>query len=70
MEKEKKNFFTTKEGGLTIVFLVILAAFALVVWGALQDNGALLGTGLICMLAAMLYPPVNKVYTGIKKGNK
>lgn len=67
MEKEKKSFFTTKEGGLTIAFLVILVAFALIVQGAFKDNSALSGSGLICMLAAMLYSPADKIYAAIKR---
>ena len=30
---EKKSFFKTKQGGLTIAFIVIILAFILILWG-------------------------------------
>ena len=58
---EKKSFFHTKEGGLTIAFVGIMIAFAVIMTGAGMHNQVLYGIGFLMIMAAMLYSPV-KVY--------
>lgn len=58
---EKKNFFKTKEGGLTIAFIVIMVAFVIVMAGLNAASEAVCMAGFVIMVAAMLYSPV-KVY--------
>ncbi len=58
---EEKNFFKTKAGGLTIAFIVIMAAFVLIMIGLNTANNALSTVGLVLVILAMLYSPV-KVY--------
>ena len=55
---EKKNFFKTKEGGLTIAFIVIMIAFFIILAGLGAESDALCGVGFAIMVAAMLYSPV------------
>ena len=56
---EEKSFFKTKEGGLTIAFIVIMVAFVLIMVG-LQSAGLCM-IGFLLIVVAMLYSPV-KVY--------
>ena len=58
---EKKNFFKTKEGGLTLAFIVILIAFALILAGLKMNGDGMCAAGFVLMAAAMLYSPL-KVY--------
>ncbi|MCF2555318.1 hypothetical protein [Faecalicatena contorta] len=58
---EKKSFFKTKEGGLTIAFIVIMVAFFIIMAGLNMANSAVCMAGFVIMVAAMLYSPV-KVY--------
>lgn len=58
---EKKSFFKTKEGGLKIAFIVIMAAFFIIIAGLHMASSALCMAGFVIMVAAMLYSPV-KVY--------
>ena len=58
---EKKNFFKTKEGGLTLAFIVILIAFALILAGLKMKGDGMCAAGFVLMAAAMLYSPL-KVY--------
>ena len=58
---EEKKFFRTKAGGLTIAFLVILAAFAIIMIGLSTESTALCTIGFLLVVAAMLYSPV-RVY--------
>lgn len=55
---EKKNFFSTKEGGLTIAFIVIMAAFAVILAGLGSANDGICLAGFVIMVAAMLYSPI------------
>ena len=55
---EKKSFFKTKQGGLTIAFIVIILAFILILWGLRMRQDAACMAGFILMVAAMLYAPV------------
>ncbi len=58
---KEKSFFKTKEGGLTIAFLAIVAAFAMIMTGLYFSNDILLAAAMLLVTAAMLYSPV-KVY--------
>lgn len=58
---EKKSFFRTKEGGLTIAFVVILIAFVLILAGLKMQGDGMCAAGFVLMAAAMLYSPL-KVY--------
>lgn len=64
---EKKNFFKTKEGGLTIAFIVIMAAFFIVMAGLGSENDTLCLAGFAVMVAAMLYSPVKTFIIKPKK---
>lgn len=64
---EKKSFFKTKEGGLTIAFLVIMAAFVMIMAGLNMVNDTLCLAGFVIMVAAMLYSPVKTFILKPKK---
>ncbi len=67
---EEKSFFQTKEGGLTIAFLVIVASFVIVMIGLYTGADAVSVVGFLLIVAAMLYSPV-KIYIWDKiKSNK
>ena len=51
---EKKSFFKTKEGGLTIAFIVIMIAFVIIMAGLNTVNDTVCLAGFIIMVAAML----------------
>ena len=51
---EKQSFFKTKAGGLTLAFIVIMIAFAVIMAGLGMSR-------FIMIVVAMLYSPV-KVY--------
>ena len=52
---EKNSFFKTKEGGLTLAFIVIMIAFAIMLFGLYT---AACAVGFVIMMAAMFYSPV------------
>jgi len=58
---EEKSFFKTKEGGLTIAFIVIMVAFVLIMIGLGSSGDGLCMVGFLLIVVAMLYSPV-KVY--------
>lgn len=58
---EKKNFFQTKEGGLTIAFIAIIIAFAVIMAGLGSVNDTMCLAGFVVIMIAMLYSPF-KVY--------
>ena len=58
---EKKRFFKSKEGGLTVAFVVILIAFVLILAGLKMQGDGMCAAGFVLMAAAMLYSPL-KVY--------
>ena len=58
---EKKSFFQTKEGGLTVAFIAIIIAFAIIMAGLGSDNNMLCLIGFAIIVIAMLYSPF-KVY--------
>lgn len=53
----KKSFFRTKEGGLTIAFLIIMISFFIIQNGLKMENEAVSIVGLVLVIAAMLYSP-------------
>lgn len=55
---EKNSFFKTKAGGLTIAFIIIMAAFFIILAGLNTENDATCTAGVAVILAAMLYSPV------------
>lgn len=64
---EKKSFFKTKEGGLTIAFIVIMIAFVIIMAGLNTVNDTVCLAGFIIMVAAMLYSPVKSFILKPKK---
>ena len=58
---EKQSFFKTKAGGLTLAFIVIMIAFAVIMAGLGRSSDVLCMIGFIMIVVAMLYSPV-KVY--------
>ena len=55
---EKKSFFKTKEGGLTIAFIVIMVAFAIIMAGLGSGSDSVCLAGFVIMVGAMLYSPI------------
>ncbi len=55
---EKKSFFKTKAGGLTIAFIVIMVAFVIIMAGLGSGNDSVCLVGFIIMVGAMLYSPI------------
>ena len=53
---EKNSFFKTKEGGLTLAFIVIMIAIML--FGLYTGTTAACAVGFVIMMAAMFYSPV------------
>ncbi len=64
---EKKSFFQTKEGGLTIAYIVIMAAFFIILAGLGSGNDTICLVGFVIMVAAMLYSPVKTFIIKPKK---
>ncbi|MCD8355658.1 MAG: hypothetical protein LUE11_03685 [Clostridia bacterium] len=58
---EQKGFFQTKAGGLTIAFIVIMIAFAMILVGLYTGTDVICTIGFVLIVLAMLYSPV-KVY--------
>lgn len=67
---EKKSFFQTKEGGLTLAFIVIMAAFAVIMAGLKSTGDGLCLAGFVMIIAAMLYSPVKVFIFGAGKKKK
>ena len=53
----KNSFFKTKEGGLTIAFIIIMISFFLIQWGLSAGMDVLAYAGFILVIASMLYSP-------------
>ncbi len=64
---EKKSFFKTKEGGLTAAFIVIMAAFFIILAGLGAGSDGVCLIGFVIMVAAMLYSPVKTFILKPKK---
>lgn len=63
----KNSFFHTKEGGLTIAFIIIMVSFFLIQNGLKTGMGALAMVGFVLVIAAMLYSPVKVFIMDRKK---
>lgn len=55
---EHTGFFKTKAGRLTIAFVIVMLAFAVIVAGLSRSADALCILGLFMVVAALLYSPV------------
>ena len=64
---EKQSFFKTKAGGLTLAFIVIMIAFAVIMAGLGMSNNMLCTIGFIMIVVAMLYYPVKVFIIDRKK---
>jgi hypothetical protein len=67
---KKNDFFRTKEGGLTIAFLAIMVAFVTIIVGLNLSNKVLCFSGLVIIIAAMLYSPCKKYIYDCRKYDK
>ena len=63
----KNSFFKTKEGGLTIAFIIIMISFFLIQGGLAADMNALAYLGFILVIVSMLYSPVKVFIIDRKK---
>lgn len=63
----KNSFFHTKEGGLTIAFIIIMVSFFLIQNGLKTGMDALAMVGFVLVIAAMLYSPVKVFIMDQKK---
>lgn len=63
----KNSFFHTKEGGLTIAFIIIMVSFFLIQNGLKTGMDALAMVGFVLVIAAMLYSPVKVFIMDRKK---
>ncbi|WP_124064940.1 hypothetical protein [Clostridium sp. E02] len=55
---DRKAFFKSKEGALTISFVVIMVAFMIEVFGLSMNSDKIYIAGFLAILAAILYSPV------------
>ncbi len=62
----KNSFFKTKEGGLTIAFIIIMISFFLIQTGLKTGTNGLAMVGFVLVILSMLYSPV-KVFIIDKK---
>ena len=58
---ENKSFFKTKEGILTIAFIIIMVAFFIILAGLAAESDIICAIGFAIMAAAMLYSPIKKL---------
>lgn len=63
----KNSFFKTKEGGLTIAFIIIMISFFLIQGGLAAGMNALAHLGFILVIVSMLYSPVKVFIIDRKK---
>ena len=63
----KNSFFKTKEGGLTIAFIIIMISFCLIQGGLAAGMNALAYLGFILVIVSMLYSPVKVFIIDRKK---
>lgn len=63
----ESSFFKTKAGKMTLAFIVIMLAFALIMLGIYQVNNVFIHIGFVLMLVAMLYSPVDVFILNRKK---
>lgn len=55
---ENKGFWGTKAGRLTMAFIVIMAAFIVIMAGIAVSSDVLCAVGFVVIVAAMLYSPI------------
>lgn len=55
---EKKSFWSTNAGALTIAFIITMIGFALILIGANHGASALTTVGFIAVVVAMLISPI------------
>lgn len=55
---EKKSFWSTNAGALTIAFIITMIGFALILIGANHGTSALTTVGFIAVVVAMLISPI------------
>lgn len=55
---EKQSFWKTRAGHLTLAFVVIMAAFLLIMAGLAISSEQVCVIGFILIAAAMLYSPI------------
>lgn len=55
---EKKSFWSTNAGALTIAFIITMIGFALILIGANHGTNALTTVGFIAVVVAMLISPI------------
>lgn len=60
-------FFKTKAGKMTLAFIVIMLAFALIMLGIAQTNNTFIHLGFVLMVAAMVYSPIDVFILNRKK---
>ena len=63
----KNSFFKTKEGGLTIAFIIIMISFFLIQGGLAAGMNALAYLGFILVIVSMLYSLVKVFIIDRKK---
>ena len=63
----KNSFFKTKEGGLTIAFIIIMISFFLIQGGLAAGMNSLAYLGFILVIVSMLYSPVKVFIIDRKK---
>lgn len=63
----KNSFFKTKEGGLTIAFIIIMISFFLIQGGLAAGMNELAYLGFILVIVSMLYSPVKVFIIDRKK---
>ena len=63
----KNSFFKTKEGGLTIAFIIIMISFFLIQIGLETGTGARAVAGFVLVIVSMLYSPVKVFIIDRKK---
>ncbi|HDV7283986.1 TPA: hypothetical protein ACU21O_001453 [Mannheimia haemolytica] len=61
------DFFKTKAGKMTLAFIVIMLAFALIMLGIAQANNTPIYIGFVLMVGAMLYSPIDVFILNRKK---
>lgn len=63
----KNSFFKTKEGGLTIAFVIIMISFFLIQIGLDGGNSVPAAAGFALVIMSMLYSPVKVFIIDRKK---
>ena len=64
---EKNSFWKSRAGHLTLAFIVIMAAFVLIMAGLAMSNDTVCTIGFFLIAAAMLYSPIEVYIINRKK---